>query len=383
MNKTLAVITAGIVVALGATGCSSAATSSSVEDPKITAQVETALASLEGTINGTDPNGVTPSSFSDTELTDSEIAEIKSMGLSAGVAMHSMSDAWSVQLVAGLEEEFANLGIELVGVTDAENDPAKQTTQIESLLAASPDFIVSLPTDPVAMVDAFTKAKDAGVKLVFSTLVPNGFVGGEDYVSMVSDDRFTAGLVSGYQLAQAVGGKGKVGVVFHDADNFTTKQSYLGVLEALAEFPEITVVEQGVIGPDFAGDAQAAVNAMLTKNPDLAGAWGVWDLPAEGIMAAARSAGRDDLKITTIGFGPNVALALAKNDLVYGLSAIDSFSEGKAEARLGAAAMLGKANLPIYVASQPAQVNHDNVLESWETIYHEDAPKDLAAAYVK
>ncbi|HEV7956311.1 MAG TPA: substrate-binding domain-containing protein, partial [Marisediminicola sp.] len=150
MNKTLAVITAGIVVALGATGCSSAATSSSVEDPKITAQVETALASLEGTINGTDPNGVTPSSFSDTELTDSEIAEIKSMGLSAGVAMHSMSDAWSVQLVAGLEEEFANLGIELVGVTDAENDPAKQTTQIESLLAASPDFIVSLPTDPVA-----------------------------------------------------------------------------------------------------------------------------------------------------------------------------------------------------------------------------------------
>jgi ribose transport system substrate-binding protein len=376
---------AAVVVATGIalSGCSASASSTSVQNADVTAQAEKAIADLKGTINGTDPNGVKPSGFDATELTDDEIGQIKDLGLKAGVAMHSMSDAWSVQLVAGLKDEFDELGIELVGVTDAENDPAKQTTQIESLLAADPDFIVSLPTDPVAMVDAFKKAENAGVKLVFSTLVPNGFEGGKDYVSMVSDDRFTSGLISGYQLAEAVGGKGEVGVVFHDADNFTTKQSYLGVLQALAEFPDIKVVEQGVIGPDFAGDAQAAVNAMLTKHPNLAGAWGVWDLPAEGIMAAARAAGRKDLKITTIGFGQNVAVALAKNEMVTGLSSIDSYSEGKAEARLGAAAVLGKTDLPIFVASQPVVVNHENVLDAWTEIYHEDAPDAVKSAYVK
>lgn len=383
MRRTLGSLAIAAVVVLAAVGCSASTANASRENPEVTAKVEKALAALKGTVNGTDPNGVKPSSFAETALTPDEVAKIKSLNLKAGVAMHSMSDAWSVQLVSGLKAEFKDLNIDLVGVTDAENDPAKQTTQIESLLAAKPDFIVSLPTDPVAMVDVFRKAKDQGVKLVFSTLVPNGFTGGKDYVSMVSDDRFSSGLISGYQLAQAVGGKGEVGIVFHDADNFTTKQSYLGVLKALKEFPDIKVIEQGVIGPDFAGDAQAAVNAMLTKHPKLAGAWGVWDLPAEGIMAAARASGRLDLKITTIGFGQNVAIALAKNEPVYGLSAIDSFAEGQAEARLGAAAVLGKTGLPVFVASQPLQVNHGNVLDSWKTIYHTDAPKEVSSAFVK
>jgi ribose transport system substrate-binding protein len=349
----------------------------------VSSKVETALKALQGTVNGTDPNGVKPSSFEATELSDGEITQVKALKLKAGVAMHSMSDAWSEQLVAGLKAEFEKLGIKLVGVTDAENDPAKQSTQIETLLAAKPDFIVSLPTDAVAMADAYRKAADAGVKLVFSTLVPKGFVGGKDYVSLVSDDRFSGGLVSGYQLAQAIGGKGEVGVIFHDADNFTTKQSYLGVLQALKEFPKITVFEEGVVGPDFAGNAQAATNALLTKHPNLAGAWGVWDLPAEGIMAAARAAGRTDLKITTIGFGKNVAVSMAKKEFITGFSAIDSFSEGAAEARLGAAAVLGKTGLPVFVASQPVQVNHGNLLDSWKTVYHEDAPAPLTSAFAQ
>jgi ribose transport system substrate-binding protein len=383
MKRTLRFVALAIAIAVVSAGCSTATQNSSSEDSAVTAKVESALKALEGTVNGTDPNGVKPSSFKDTELSDDEISQIQALKLKAGVAMHSMSDAWSVQLVAGLESEFKLLGIELVGVTDAENDPAKQSTQIETLLAAKPDFIVTLPTDAVAMEGAYRKAVDAGVKLVFSTLVPKGFTGGTDYVSMVSDDRFGAGLVSGYQLAQAIGGKGEVGIIFHDADNFTTKQSYLGVLQALKEFPDITIYEQGVVGPDFAGDAQAATNALLTKYPNLAGAWGVWDLPAEGIMAAARASGRQDLKITTIGFGQNVALSMAKNEFITGLSAIDSFSEGAAEARLGAAAVLGKAGLPVFVASQPVQVNRSNLLESWSIVYHEDAPSILTDAFAK
>jgi ribose transport system substrate-binding protein len=393
MKRTLRFMALGIAIAVTSAGCAAATQNSSnedsavsatvQEDSAVSATVEAALKALEGTVNGTDPNGIKPSSFADTELSDDEISQIQALKMKAGVAMHSMSDAWSVQLVAGLESEFKRLGIELVGVTDAENDPAKQSTQIETLLAAKPDFIVTLPTDPVAMEGAYRKAVDAGVKLVFSTLVPNGFTGGTDYVSMVSDDRFGSGLVSGYQLAKAIGGKGEVGIIFHDADNFTTKQSYLGVLQALKDFPGITLYEQGIVGPDFAGDAQAATNALLTKYPNLDGAWGVWDLPAEGIMAAARAAGRQDLKITTIGFGQNVGLSMAKNEFITGLSAIDSFSEGEAEARLGAAAVLGKSGLPVFVASQPIQVNHSNLLESWSIVYHEDAPSILTDAFVK
>ena len=350
---------------------------------EIIAEIDAKLAELVGNVDYRDQNGVEASGFEATELSEEQIQQVRDMGLKAGIAMHSTSDAWSFELIAGLREQFEDLGIQVVGTTDAENDPGTQTTQIETLLASDPDIIVSLPTNPTAMVDAFRKAQQAGVTLVFTTITPDGFVGGEDYVAMVSDDRYASGLISGYQLAKAIGGKGKVALIYHDADNYTTEQSWRGAQDALAEFPEIEVFERGIIGPDFGGDAQAAMNGLLTQHPDLAGAWGVWDFPAEGIMAAARAAGRLDLKVTTIGFGENVAIALAKNELIVGLSAIDARSEGRALARLGALEILGVEDLPVFVASAPVEVNHGNVLDAWREVYSVDAPDSVASAYVE
>ena len=66
-------------------------------------------------------------------------------------------------------------------------------------------------------------------------------------------------------LAQALGGKGDVGLVFHAADFFVTKQRYDAVKKTLAEnYPDIKIVaEQGIGGPDFSGDAEKAAGAML------------------------------------------------------------------------------------------------------------------------
>ena len=39
---------------------------------------------------------------------------------------------------------------------------------------------------------------------------------------------------------------------------------------------------------------------MLVSNRGMKGIWAVWDVPAEGVISAARTAGRDDLVITTV-----------------------------------------------------------------------------------
>jgi ribose transport system substrate-binding protein len=163
-----------------------------------------------------------------------------------------------------------------------------------------------------------------------------------------------------------------------------TKQRYEGFKETIAQYPGIQIVEEkGIGGPDFAGDAQAAATAIFTKHPDLAGIWGVWDVPAEGIMAAAREAGRTDIKIATEDLGTNVAIALAKNELVVGLGAQSPFDQGVAEARLGAASLIGKANIPNFVALGALPVSHDNVLEAWKQVYHVDAPATISGVYKK
>jgi ribose transport system substrate-binding protein len=236
----------------------------------------------------------------------------------------------------------------------------------------------------VATAAAYKKAAAAGIKLVFMDNVPAGMVGGKDYVSVVSADNKGNGVVSAHLMAKALNGKGNIGLIYHDADFFVTKQRYEGFKETLSQYPDITVVEEkGIGGPDFAGDAQAAATALLTKHPDLAGIWGVWDVPAEGIMAAARESGRLDLKIATQDLGTNVAIQLAKNELIVGLGAQRPFDQGIAEARLGALAKIGKTGLPNFVAMGALPVSHDNVLEAWKTVYSVDAPAVVTDAFKK
>jgi ribose transport system substrate-binding protein len=385
MKKSIAALAIGTALVLGLGACSAASTgSTSSENAEVSAQVDAALAELAGKVLSLGPNGETPAGFDSTELTDDEVAEIKAGNFTAAIVMHYAGNDWSTAQIAGMKEEFTRLGIEVVAVTDANFKPEQQISDIETVLALEPDIIVSIPTDSVATASAYAKARDAGVKLVFMGNVPAGFVGGVDHVSVVSPDDKGNGVVAAHLLAKSLGGEGTIGLVFHDADFFVTKQRYEGFKETIALYPGIEIVEEkGIGGPDFAGDAQVATTALLTKYPDLDGIWGVWDVPAEGIMAAAREAGRTDLKIATEDLGTNVAIAMAKNELIVGLGAQYPFDQGIAQARLGAASLIGKADIPIFVALTALPVTHENVLEAWKKVYHVDAPESVSSVFVK
>jgi ribose transport system substrate-binding protein len=214
--------------------------------------------------------------------------------------------------------------------------------------------------------------------------VPNGMAAGKGYVSVVSADNYGNGVVSAHEMAKAIGGKGKVGVIFHNADFFVTKQRYDGFKATIkAGYPNMKIVQStGIAGPDFAGDAQKAADAMLTKHPDLTAIWAVWDVPAEGVMAAARADGRKDLIIATEDLGTNVAIALAKNSLVVGLGAQRPFDQGTTEAKLGAYGLLNKV-APPYIALNALPVDHSNVLQAWQQVYHGAPPAAVANSYKK
>jgi ribose transport system substrate-binding protein len=244
-----------------------------------------------------------------------------------------------------------------------------------------PSIIVSIPVDPVATAQAYQEAADQGVQIVFMDNVPQGFIAGENYVSSVSADNYGNGVASAHLMAQALEGQGDIGIIYHDADFFVTRQRYDAFKKTIEEnYPDINIAEeQGIVGPDFAGQAETAAAAFLTRNPDLDGIWAVWDVPAEGVMSAARTAGREDLVITTIDLGLNVALEIAKGGLVYGLGAQRPFDQGVNEAKLAAYGLLGK-EAPPYVALNALPVTKDNILEAWETVYHAPPPDELVAA---
>src|SRR5258708_32663972 len=129
---------------------------------------------------------------------------------------------------------------------------------------------------------------------------------------------------------------GQSGVMYHVGDFFVSRQRYDAFKKTITEdYPEIKIVaEQGIREPDFYGDAERAASVMLTANQKLNGIWAVWDLLAEGVWSAARAAGRDDLVITTIDLGLNVAVEMAGNGLVKGVGAQLPYDQGVTDAIL-------------------------------------------------
>ncbi len=368
--------------ALAATGCSTTSTATSSENADISEKANAALAEISESVLSAGPNGEEATPASEVELTEEDVAAVSALGAKAAIVMHYGGNDWATAQVNGLRSEFERLGIEVTAVTDADFKPDKQVSDLETVMVQDPDIIVSIPTDPVATSAAYKRAADAGIELVFMDNVPQGLTAGEDYASVVSADNYGNGVASAHLMARELGGQGQIGLIYHEADFFVTQQRYDGFKETVtSEYPDIEIVEeQGIAGPDFAGDAQGAANAMITQYPNLAGIWAVWDVPAEGVMAAARAAGRADLKIATEDLGKNVAIALAKDELVIGLGAQVPFDQGVTEARLAALALLGRETPP-YVALSSLPVDHENVLEAWEQVYHEEAPQDLRDSY--
>lgn len=324
------------------------------------------------------PHGETAVSAKTLQLTEEEVNKIKEGNYKAAIVMHYAGNDWSTAQIDGLKAAFKRMGIEVVAVTDANFKAEKQVSDIETVLAKDPDIIVSIPVDPVSTASAYKKAADAGVKLVFMDNAPQGLEAGKDYVSVVSADNYGNGVVAAEIMAEKLGGKGEVGVIFHDADFFVTKQRTEAFEKTIKEkYPDIKIVARG--GITAPNDGEKVASGMLTKHPDLDGIFVVWDVPAEGALAAARTAGRDDLVITTIDLGTNVALEIASGGIVKGLGAQLPYDQGIAEAILAGYALLGK-QAPAYVAVPALKVTEENVLDAWKLVYHKDAPESIQNA---
>jgi ribose transport system substrate-binding protein len=348
------------------------------------ADPDAAIAKLGSTVLSTGPFSEKPASPADITLTADETAKVKAMGATAAIVMHIKSD-WEKAQVNGLTTTFNDLGIKVIASTNGEGKTEKQVADIETVLVQKPSVVVSIPWSPGDEVAAYQKIVDSGAKLVFAdNAIPN-FKAGKDYVSTVSADNYGNGSASAYLMAKALKTKngdykGSIGVVWFDIDFFVTNQRRDAFRATIKEcFPNVKIAEdQGFpAGPDLAGGAETVASAMLSRNPTLDGIWAVWDAPAEGVIAAARSASRNDLIVTTEDLGLTAALSLKKGEFIQGLGAQRPFDQGVAEAKLAAYGLLGK-QAPPYVALYALAVTKDNVLQAWKDVYHADPPAELA-----
>ncbi len=281
-------------------------------------------------------------------------------------------------MTAGASDEFERLGIEIVAVTSAGFDVAKQRSDIETAMAKRPDIILSLPIDTVTSAAAFKDAKESGVTLVFLSNLPEGYEHPADYAAIVTDDLFQMGKQAADALAAAMGNKGTVGWIYHDAAYYVTNQrdnAFKTTIEN--DYPNISIVaEQGISDP---ARAEEIANAMLLKNPDLNGIYVTWAGPAEGVLAALRANGNDTVKIVTLDLSEPIALDMVRGGNVAAIVADEAYELGRAMAASAALDLLG-VDVPPFVVAPAITVTADNVVEGWKRSLNIDPPASVSQA---
>jgi ribose transport system substrate-binding protein len=179
-------------------------------------------------------------------------------------------------------------------------------------------------------------------------------------------------------LAAAIGNKGKIGYIYHDAQYYVTNQrdnAFKTTIEA--EHPDIKIVaQQGITDP---ARAQDIAQAMLLKNPDLDGIYVTWAQPAEGALAALRAAGNKHTKIVTLDLSEPIGLDMVKGGNVAAIVADKAYALGRAMATAAGYGLLNKP-APPFVVAPVLTVTKANVAEGWKDSLHREPPQSILNA---
>jgi ribose transport system substrate-binding protein len=337
----------------------------------------TLVAALAQPTQTTGPNGEPATLAQEISLSEGEVAQIREGGYTAAFVWHTSSD-WVNAVSAGASDEFERLGVEVVATTDAQFDPAKQRSDVETVMARNPDIVFSLPVDPVVSAEAFSEAVRQGVQLVFLDNIPDGYEQGEDYIATVTGDLYQMGKQAADALAVAIGGEGKVAYIFHDADFYVTNQRDQAFKTTIEnDYPNIEIVDEaGIADP---ARAEQIAQALLLRNPDLDGIYVTWAEPAEGVLAALRSQGNASTKVVTLDLSEPIALDMVRDGNVAAITADMPYQIGQTMARVAAYGLLDK-EAPPYIVAPAMTITSENIEEGYQESLNREPPQSIQQA---
>lgn len=383
MNKKIfSVIALMVIVVLLISACGSGgqnSNSSQTQNAQSTSQTKDDMSRFDEEI-AKGPNGETPTRSSEINLTEEDYAKLRE-GKHKAALIWAGSGEWYNALTEGAKEEFEKMGVKIVAVSDAQFDPAKQATDIETALALNPDIILSLPVDPVSGTRAYQPAVDKGVTIVFADNGVNNYRAGKEYVSIVTGDHFGMGRAAAELMNEAIGGKGEIAFIYHDADYFVTNNRDGAFKRAIQKkYPDIKIVaEAGFTQENATGEVASTI---LTQHPEIKGIYVAWDVAAEPVVAELRAAGRNDVKVVTHDLGANNDLDMARGGNVCGKVADMPVEIGRTMAKLAGYKLLGKEAPPFVVCSL-IKVTRDNLEEAWKKSLNKELPEDILKALGK
>ncbi len=265
----------------------------------------------------------------------------------------------------GVNAAIADFGLEVVTQYPQDWAVAEQTPILEAMIARGDlDYIITAPVDKEQMVAPLQAAVDAGIRVI----TVDTFLGDGDYVngpvtfpiSYIGSDNVEGGRIAAEALAEVLGGEGLVYVQNTNVGVSTTEQRGQGFIEGIAQYPGMELVGMDY-NLDDANTAAEQTAAVLQREPDLAGIFGVNVFSAQGAGTAVNNAGLGG-QVQVIAFdATQFAIEQLRAGTVTLVIAQKPYDMGYLAVEFAMADWRGVTSLPRRVTTGYAVINAENV----------------------
>lgn len=259
-------------------------------------------------INSTDNNETNVNNTQDVETVENNASNNTNTGknLVIGMSFQDMDNPYFVTMHEAFEEACASIGATAI-TTDASHDVNKQISDIEDMIQKGIDILLINPTDSVGVEAAVIQAKDAGVIVVAIDAQANGPID-----SFAGSKNYDAGYLAGEQMAEDLGGQGKVAIL-NGIPVVPILERVEGFKAAVAEHPGIEIVDNQN-GQQERDKAMTVTENMMQANPELVAIFSVNDGGALGTLAAIESA-QKDIGLYSVDGHPEAVDAILNGDI--------------------------------------------------------------------
>lgn len=265
----------------------------------------------------------------------------------------------------GVDQAAADFGVEVISQFPEDWNVTLQTPILEAYIARGDlDYIIIAPVHKEQMIAPLEAAVEAGITII----TVDTFLGDGDYVngpvtfplSYIGSDNVEGGRIAGHFLAGRLGGEGQVYVQNTNPGVSTTEQRGEGFIEAIGEYPGMEMIGMDY-NLDDANTSAEQTSAVLQREPELAGIFGVNVFSAIGAGNAVNNAGLAGV-VDVIAFdATQYAIEQLRAGTVSLVIAQKPYDMGYMAVEFAMADWRGVTSLPQRVPTGYAVITIDNV----------------------
>ncbi|OBZ95767.1 rhizopine-binding protein [Pararhizobium polonicum] len=235
-----------------------------------------------------------------------------------GVSMALFDDNFLTVLRNGMQDYAKTLDGVTLQVEDAQNDVAKQQSQIQNFIAAGVDAIIVNPVDTDATAAMSKIAADAGIALVYVNREPVNVDTLPEKQAFVASNELESGTLQTQEICNLLGGKGKAVVMMGELSNQAARMRTKDIHDVLATdaCKGITIVEEQTANWSRTQGADLVTN-WLSAGTEFDAVIANNDEMAIGAIQALKAAGKpmDKVVIGGIDATQDALAAMAAGDL--------------------------------------------------------------------